>query len=259
MSTGSQSENSEFVSIETGLCLPAGAEEDLLEAWWVAGESVPARSEVWSVAGFSLIDLLVDWILETVWELPRKSVGDCLLDSDESDLSVACLCGEWSVPAKSVTQGLSVGLMNGSEDLVIPTGGEVVGVTLTVAKVGSGLSKVFASKRASNLLNLSYHFWSYSSILASAGGFGCRRFDRFLWTGFGVLWRMAFRFICRVRLLCLSAWSRTRGLYHLLAIHSSHYRHWGRIKRGTVGVLSGSVNRFLKYPFLFFKPITRCG
>ena len=35
--------------------------------------------------------------------------------------------------------------MNGSEDLVIPTGADVVGVTLTVAKVGSGLSKVFLS------------------------------------------------------------------------------------------------------------------
>ena len=58
--------------------------------------------------------------------------------------------------------------IKGSEDLVIPTGGEVVGVTLTVEKVGSGLSKVLASKRASNLLNLSDHFWSNSSILASA-------------------------------------------------------------------------------------------
>ena len=48
--------------------------------------------------------------------------------------------------------------MNGSVDLMIPTGGEVVGVTFTVAKVGSGLSKVLASKRASNLLNLSDHF-----------------------------------------------------------------------------------------------------
>ena len=45
--------------------------------------------------------------------------------------------------------------MNGSVDLVIPTGGEVVGVTLTVPKVGSGLSNVFASKRASSLLNRS--------------------------------------------------------------------------------------------------------
>ena len=58
--------------------------------------------------------------------------------------------------------------MKGSENLVIPTGGEVVGVTLTVAKVGSGLSKVLASKRASNLLNLSDHFWSNYSILPSA-------------------------------------------------------------------------------------------
>ena len=58
--------------------------------------------------------------------------------------------------------------MNGSVDLEIPTGGEVVGVTFTVAKVGSGLSKVFASKRASNLFNLYDHFWSNSSILASA-------------------------------------------------------------------------------------------
>ena len=58
--------------------------------------------------------------------------------------------------------------MNGSVDVVIPTGGEVVGVTLTIPKLGSGLSNVFASKRASNLLKQSDHFWSNSSILASA-------------------------------------------------------------------------------------------
>ena len=58
--------------------------------------------------------------------------------------------------------------MNGSEDLTVPTGGECVGVTLTVAKVGSGLSKVLDSKRASNLLNLSDHFWCNLLIPASA-------------------------------------------------------------------------------------------
>ena len=56
--------------------------------------------------------------------------------------------------------------MKGSEDLTTPTGGECV--TFTGAKVGSGLSKDLASKRASNLLNLSDHLRSNSSILASA-------------------------------------------------------------------------------------------
>ena len=41
-------------------------------------------------------------------------------------------------------------------------------VTFTGAKVGSGLSKDLASKRASNLLNLSDYLRSNSSILASS-------------------------------------------------------------------------------------------
>ena len=73
------------------------------------------------------------------------------------------------VPDKSVAwRGLSVARMNSSVDLPAPTGGVCVGVTLTVGKVGSVLSKVLDRRRASGLLNLSDHFWSNSSILASA-------------------------------------------------------------------------------------------
>ena len=68
---------------------------------------------------------------------------------------------------KSEVCTVSDGLMKGSVDLEIPAGAEVVGATLTVETVGS-LSIVFASKIASSLLNLSDHFWSNSSILASA-------------------------------------------------------------------------------------------
>ena len=88
---------------------------------------------------------------------------------DECDLSAACLCGELSVLDKSEAGSLSVGRMKGSEDLTTPTGGVCVGVTLTGAKVGSCLSKVFAIRRGSiNLLNLSDHLRSNSSILESA-------------------------------------------------------------------------------------------
>ena len=77
--------------------------------------------------------------------------------------TVAWLWGEWWLPAKSEVWTVSDGRMKGSVDLEIPAGAEVVGATLKVEKVGS-LSIVFASKRASSLLNLSDHFWSNSSI-----------------------------------------------------------------------------------------------
>ena len=56
--------------------------------------------------------------------------------SDPCDLSVTCPCEVWSVPDKSVTRVLSVARMKGSVDLTVPTGGECVGATLTVEKVG---------------------------------------------------------------------------------------------------------------------------
>ena len=87
---------------------------------------------------------------------------------DVCDLSAACLCGEWLVLDKSDAGSLSVGRMKGSEDLTTPTGGVCVGVTLTGANVSSCLSSVFAIRRASNLLNLSDHLRSNSSILESA-------------------------------------------------------------------------------------------
>ena len=60
--------------------------------------------------------------------------------------------------------------MNDSLAFTEPTAGICVGVTFTGWKIGSGsgLSRVMASSRASNLLNLSDHFLSSSSILASA-------------------------------------------------------------------------------------------
>ena len=63
---------------------------------------MPARSDVWSVVGLPLSDLPVNCGLTTVSELPCKSEDGCFVEVDESDLSVACLCGEWSVPTKSV-------------------------------------------------------------------------------------------------------------------------------------------------------------
>ena len=47
------------MSIETEFCLPARAEDDLLETWWT-GEPVPAKSEGRLVSGFSFGNLLVD-------------------------------------------------------------------------------------------------------------------------------------------------------------------------------------------------------
>ena len=63
---------------------------------------MPARSEGWSVVGLTLSDSPVDCGLTTILELPCKSEVGCFEEMNESDLSVACLCGEWSVPAKSV-------------------------------------------------------------------------------------------------------------------------------------------------------------
>ena len=57
--------------------------------------------------------------------------------------------------------------MKGLSDMAELAGGECVGATLTEVKAGSGLSRVLAKSRASNLLNLSAHFWSRSSILES--------------------------------------------------------------------------------------------
>ena len=58
--------------------------------------------------------------------------------------------------------------MNGPVAFTETTGGVCVGVTFTVLKVGSGLSRVLASSNTLIRLNLSDHFWSCSSILASA-------------------------------------------------------------------------------------------
>ena len=58
--------------------------------------------------------------------------------------------------------------MNGLVEMADSDGGECAGVTFTVVKAGSGLSRVLANRSASNLLNLSDHFWSNSSILESA-------------------------------------------------------------------------------------------
>ena len=48
--------------------------------------------------------------------------------------------------------------MKGFVEMTEPDGGECVGVVIVV-KAGTGLSRVFANRTASNLLNLSNHFW----------------------------------------------------------------------------------------------------
>ena len=53
------------------------------------------------------------------------------------------------------------------EEMTELAGGECAGATFTEVKVDSGLSKVLANSRASDLLNLSDHFWSKSLILES--------------------------------------------------------------------------------------------
>ena len=88
------------MSIEAELCLPAGAEVDLLETWRGAGEWVPVKSVGWPVRGLSFGNLLVDWLLGAICVPPCKSEV-CFLDERVSDLSVDCLCGEWSVLDKS--------------------------------------------------------------------------------------------------------------------------------------------------------------
>ena len=49
------------------------------------------------------------------------------------------------------------GLMKGFVEMTEPDGGECAGVTFTVVIAGSGLSRVFAKRRASNLLNHGSH------------------------------------------------------------------------------------------------------
>ena len=90
-----------------------------------------------------------------------------LLEAVRSSRSVTCLCESRSVTGASVPWAASEGLMNGLEEMTELAGGECAGVTFTEVKAGSGLSNVLANSKASNLLNLSDHFWSKSSILES--------------------------------------------------------------------------------------------
>ena len=131
--------------------------------WCFAAEEPVPGSSVVDVSKLVLA-LLVGWCLEAEDPVPWSLVAE-----------VGRLVSVWLVgwcsstekpdPGNSVeAQPGCASLMKGSVEWAAEAGGEWVGVTLTLAEVGS---IVLANKRTSNLLNLSDHFWSSSAICES--------------------------------------------------------------------------------------------